>query len=377
MNQQCGSSCNSETNKCYKFNQFYHGNPMNPSCFNYNVGREYICPNPGKKCNKGNQNKLVGCHHQSPNIGVHNLCPFQEGKPVEEQVGSGSNSGYLGVHPGGFVNRCCIHTSGTKNPTNYDLEALGYKVNKPTPTNLDPELMNIFGYPGYSCQWNPTCTCGVNCKCGPGCTCGQENKETKYNLGDYAVDLDNSGNIQPKKSSGDDKNDENFLNRLFGFVSNQDQKGGAETTDKVTGESCKGTEDFSFKYECKEKDGCTVPVRVTTGDSNQNMKSVCQDKVRCGNGELGQQYGCCKSCNNKSAQIFSHPYNSSREYGLFTQPEEVPSYYFDLTQPSIGGRQVWVHSHRQKIPDILVCDTVQNTDKCFNCRQPCWGKKCM
>lgn len=363
--------------QCSKFNQLYYGDRKNPSCFNNNVGQEYICPQVGKgslppqqlgswfaKERQGvvNNNK-AGCHRPKPNIGVHNICAnASSGTGANNQRGgasASSKSNFSTVNPGGAVPRVYAQHPSTGNPYIYDLSALGYDVKMPEQA-LSKDTMSFFGYGRMGCPWNPTCPCGADCPCGASCTCGQENTETKTNLGDVSVDLDNS--IVDESAPE--------------VTPRQDIKGNFH---KVTGEHCTGrpAEEYMCNLKCDEDErGCPVNIRSCVGAGKQNYRFLCKDRLRCGNGQVANKASkCCKNCNFKTNRILSNPYNPSRQYG--TQPEEVPSYYFDMTQEAIGQRPVYVKSHRERIPEILLCDTVQNQDKCFGCHQPCWNDKCM
>lgn len=338
--------------KCRTFNQLYHGDRKRASCFNKNVGQEYICPSVSEQMKI---NSKTSCHHLNPNIGVHELCPYK----IRQSGGGIPESRFSTVNPGGSIERNEVDVTclGPGDPTNYNLASYGYKVVKPD----YPLDTSYVGYGRSGCPWNPACPCGENCPCGPSCTCGQENQETKANLGDTAVDLDDSLAaeemiVKPRK--------------------------GLRGVHKITGRQCgdKPVENYSCSYVCtKDANGCSVSKRVCQGGDQVNFNTLCKDSIRCGNGNLAKSPNeCCFNCNLSTRRILSNPYNKNRQYGLFTQPEEVPNYYFDLTQPSIGNRQVWVRSHREKIPEILLCDTVQNLDKCFDCRQPCWNNpRCM
>jgi hypothetical protein len=263
-----------------------------------------------------------------------------------------------GANSGGFVPRADLQHSPTGDLLSYDLSALGYEVKMPDQT-LSKDTMSFFGYGRMGCPWNPTCPCGVDCPCGPSCTCGQENTETKSNLGDVAVDLDNSnlGNIRVEQR--------------------QDIYGNSH---KVTGEKCTGkpAEEYVCDFKCDEDErGCPINIQACAGSEKQNYRFLCKDQLRCGNGQIASKTNkCCQNCNFNTNRILNQ-YNPDRQYGFYTQSEEVPNYYLDLTQPPIGNRPVYIKSHREKIPEILLCDTVQNQDKCFGCRQPCWNERCL
>jgi len=58
------------------------------SCFNKNVGDEYICPQVGSTRGPGAQ--CADCHHQSPsNLGIHHICGPSLTRPESAQTGGG------------------------------------------------------------------------------------------------------------------------------------------------------------------------------------------------------------------------------------------------------------------------------------------------
>ena len=394
------------SNNCNRFNQFYYGDHKNPSCFNNNVGQEYICPQVGEgglqtqqlgswfaKERQGMEH--TGCHCLSSNIGRHTLCETkqtggnrvkkvnrpmqhqshqqhmlhrhqphvlrqQQQQQVLRQQRGGAESEFSIVNPGGSVPREYVQEAPTGDPLVYDLSALGYEVKMPE-QSLSKDTMSFFGYGRMGCPWNPTCPCGADCPCGPSCTCGQENSESKSNLGDVAVDLDSSSANE-------------------GGAQVQSRQDIAGNYHKVTGEKCsdKPAEEYVCDFKCDEDErGCPINIRACAGSEQVNYRFLCKDRLRCGNGPVASQPNkCCQNCNFGTQRILNNPYNPDRQYD-FAQPEQVPNYYFDLTQPSIGNRPVFVKSNREKIPEILLCDTVQNQDKCFGCRQPCWNERCL
>ena len=58
----------------------------------------------------------------------------------------------------------------------------------------------------------------------------------------------------------------------------------------------------------------------------------------------------------------------------------TPTWYFDLTQPSIGNRPVYAARNRElDVPDILMVKQTKNpgvADGDFSCYQPNWSQKC-
>ena len=215
------------------------------------------------------------------------------------------------------------------NKLNYDLAAQGYNVVK------SDYKINTYS---VGCQYNPFCTCGADCKCGPSCTCGQDNNDNQTNLGDSLMANKNVNAPRPNVT-------------------------GIKGTHRLTGASCTGRPEAEYMCNviCRTgPDGCPIPTMECNNSEFNPTSTLCGDHVRCGNGDTLKPYR----------------YNISRQYG-YLNPTEVPNYYPDLTQLPIGGRPVFVRGNRELIPEILLCDTKQNLDRCFSCRQPCWNEKCM
>jgi hypothetical protein len=65
-------------------------------------------------------------------------------------------------------------------------------------------------------------------------------------------------------------------------------------------------------------------------------------------------------------------FNKERQYG---QPE-LQGYRYDLYQVPVGKRPIHItHNNRDKLSPLEPC--LQNTDRCFGCRQPQWTPQCM
>ena len=118
---------------------------------------------------------------------------------------------------------------------------------------------------------------------------------------------------------------------------------------------------------------------------------VCGNRIRCGNGSPTTKLtdtGCDCNCTQVLPKIWDQPVNINKTYGFdqdlgsisgtaMAQREEAPGFYFDISQPPIGGRPVIVHSNRQDIPNMLLVNTTNLPGINFDCRQPCWGSNCM
>ena len=80
------------------------------------------------------------------------------------------------------------------------------------------------------------------------------------------------------------------------------------------------------------------------------------------------------NCNNSSRCIGK----KIRHYDTIGQ--EIPGYYLDLTQPTVGNRPVHAtHDNNKLFPRTLATPlTAMNLPgRTFNCAQPYWGEECL
>lgn len=364
------------TNKCAVFHELY--NPKKPfrSCYNNQVGKEYICPtvSPGGLPCGGAYNALgdwfqaqqcaktgpMTCHHQNPNIGVHELCPYKERYTSLErpnQSGAGKkvrkskkknyrsrmvNDKYMQVGGGctGCGNKACScnrdYCRQSYGPDYFNLAALGLQGRA-----YQPQQSPLAGYgKPDGCPYNLKCTCGPNCPCGAECTCGQDDK----------VCCDKGAAVRAEGEEG------------------EAPEGGCPGVPRDSPYTC-------HQKQCTTKCGC--PAFDSTCRPNKTVSQfVCGNRTRCGNGEVSPVPGCGCDCQEVTPKLWNQPVNPNRQYGL-TQPEEVPGYYLDVSQPRIGGRPVRVQSDRETVPSMLLCNKTNLPGRCFGCRQPCWNQKCL
>lgn len=84
----------------------------------------------------------------------------------------------------------------------------------------------------------------------------------------------------------------------------------------------------------------------------------------------------CYQCSASAFPLDTNPcLVRSRHY---LQPwTERPAWYFDLTQPFIGGRPTRQASHVNAIPRTMRFDTANLTSRNFYCQQPYWRGSCV
>lgn len=320
--------------RCGLFHELYDTKPTCRSCFNEQIGKEYICPRVSqggiqvqplsnwfshqgaKATNPPNATCLAS--KVSQNIGINSIC----GRPmattwINNQAG-GATSGCGVAQSCINDNRCCDrgYCRETYGPNYYNLAALGLEGKM----QLNAQQAQLMAQ-----------------KQTGGCGCSGFSEDQWTNL------------YKNKK-----------INRV------PDVQRGGNARQNVS------TSSFTVVDGCPEFDSMRNPPKSA-------REYVCGDRIRCGNGSPTTKLhntGCDCNCTEVIPKIWDQPINPNRTYG-FSQAEEPPGYYLDVSQPPIGDRPVVVHSNREAIPSMLLVNNVNLPDRDFSCKQPCWGPNCL
>jgi len=246
-------------NSCQCFNKLYRGQSQKScSCFNENIGREYICPKGSITPGSNNMGKLSICQTggDQPNCGVDSVNYVPTIQPP--------------CNPPGFMESFGLCPEKDQSgPYNYDVSALGY---------------TLMPYP-------------------------------KYLANPYKV---------------------------------PDQNGGAK--------------------ECA-KPGYQMAIN---SNSQSNYRDICCGSLRCTNGNVSGIYP-PGECGIEMSYKIPQNYNRFRSYGS----DEVPGFYYDLSAPHIGGQAVYGQGNKDYVPNMLLVNQTNLPDRCFNCTQPIWDRKCI
>ncbi len=151
--------------KCATFYDLYNGEPSKQrSCFNNEVGKEYICPTvssgeieyrPMSNWFAAQQSptyrKPSTCFHQNPNIGVHELCPYKDDYSLKESPLWLDSSYNLALPKNGGKNQKGGNKSKNNNQTGRDACRCSQDYCK---INYGPDYFNLaaLGYQGQAYQ---------------------------------------------------------------------------------------------------------------------------------------------------------------------------------------------------------------------------------
>lgn len=356
-------------NKCGLFHELYNTEPNTRSCFNNSfshgrstscfgneqVGKEYICP----KINRGiiqeqplsNWFQAQQCNRGS---GGAYPCNMDKDNPMIRigQVYPGQMSQNIGI------NSICGRP-----------EANSY-VNS---NRLVKDLANPQIGGGDSPCFNNNCYCDNG-------YCRESYGPDYFNLAALGLEGQMQLNAQQAALQALKMNSPQSMNNAMPVtVKPKQQTGGCDCNrasrrlrDKAYPNRISDMSTIKMVDGCPEFSSMSAPPIAT-------KEFVCGNRIRCGNGSPTTKLpdtGCDCDCTQVLPKIWDQPINVNRTYG-FTQAEQVPGFYLDVSQPPIASRPVVAHSNREDIPSMLLVNNINLPNRDFGCKQPCWNANCL